>query len=124
MFPILIITRNLIPRNRGAACTLIPRLGMPSKIAQITRNSKGLNQIGWVCASSAKRDFGLRSSNNAAQQDSNGNLAVKLLRTYTMQLEALQRYRGKASYSGVCRVPVAIGTGSRSGSALRSGVSP
>src|SRR3984893_14804035 len=29
------------------------------------------------------------------QQDSNGNLAVKLLRTFTMQVEALQRYRGK-----------------------------
>ena len=28
-------------------------------------------------------------------QDSNGNLAVKLLRTYTMQMEALQRCRGK-----------------------------
>jgi hypothetical protein len=29
------------------------------------------------------------------QQDSNGNLAVKLLRTFTAQTEALQRYRGK-----------------------------
>ena len=29
------------------------------------------------------------------QQDSAGNLAVKLLRTFTTQLEALQRYRGK-----------------------------
>jgi len=37
----------------------------------------------------------LKGSENVAQQDSNGNLAVKLLRTFTMQLEALQRYRGK-----------------------------
>lgn len=40
----------------------------------------------------------LRSLKNAEmipQQDSNGNLANKLLRTYAMQLEALQRYRGK-----------------------------
>ena len=29
------------------------------------------------------------------QQDSNGNLAVKLLRTFALQIEALQRYRGK-----------------------------
>jgi hypothetical protein len=29
------------------------------------------------------------------QQDSAGNLATKLLRTYAMQIEALQRYRGK-----------------------------
>ena len=28
-------------------------------------------------------------------QDSNGNLAVKLLRTFAAQTEALQRYRGK-----------------------------
>jgi len=27
--------------------------------------------------------------------DSNGNLAVKLLRIFTSQMEALQRYRGK-----------------------------
>ena len=37
----------------------------------------------------------LKASVNTTQQDSNGNLAVKLLRTFTMQLEALQRYRGK-----------------------------
>ena len=37
----------------------------------------------------------LKGSVNTTQQDSNGNLAVKLLRTFTMQLEALQRYRGK-----------------------------
>ena len=37
----------------------------------------------------------LRSSENIAQQNSNGNLAVKLLRTFSMQIEALQRYRGK-----------------------------
>ena len=30
-----------------------------------------------------------------SQQDSNGNLAVKLLRTFAAQTEALQRYRGK-----------------------------
>ena len=37
----------------------------------------------------------LKGSDAITQQDSNGNLAVKLLRTFTMQLEALQRYRGK-----------------------------
>jgi hypothetical protein len=37
----------------------------------------------------------LKGSERISQQDSNGNLAVKLLRTFTMQLEALQRYRGK-----------------------------
>jgi hypothetical protein len=37
----------------------------------------------------------LKGSETITQQDSNGNLAVKLLRTFTMQLEALQRYRGK-----------------------------
>jgi uncharacterized protein RhaS with RHS repeats len=37
----------------------------------------------------------LGGSETVAQQDRNGNLAVKLLRTYTMQLGALQRYRGK-----------------------------
>jgi hypothetical protein len=37
----------------------------------------------------------LKGSETITQRDSNGNLAVKLLRTFTMQLEALQRYRGK-----------------------------
>jgi hypothetical protein len=37
----------------------------------------------------------LKASETVPQQDSNGNLAVKLLRTFTMQVEALQRYRGK-----------------------------
>jgi hypothetical protein len=37
----------------------------------------------------------LKGSETVPQQDSNGNLAVKLLRTFTMQVEALQRYRGK-----------------------------
>jgi len=37
----------------------------------------------------------LKSSSTIPQQDSNGNLAVKLLRTFTLQIEALQRYRGK-----------------------------
>ena len=37
----------------------------------------------------------LKGSDAITQQDSNGNLAVKLMRTFTMQLEALQRYRGK-----------------------------
>ncbi|MES2983734.1 MAG: hypothetical protein V4735_00930 [Pseudomonadota bacterium] len=36
-----------------------------------------------------------KKSENIYQQDSNGNLAIKLLRTFTMQMEALQRYRGK-----------------------------
>ena len=37
----------------------------------------------------------LKGSENIPQQDSNGKLAVKLLRTFTAQMEALQRYRGK-----------------------------
>ena len=37
----------------------------------------------------------LKGSETVLQQDSNGNLAVKLLRTFTMQVEALQRYRSK-----------------------------
>src|SRR3984893_7495860 len=37
----------------------------------------------------------LKGSDMVSQQDSNGNLAVKLLRTFAAQTEALQRYRGK-----------------------------
>src|SRR2546423_8051965 len=37
----------------------------------------------------------LKGADNIPQQASAGSLAVKLLRTYTMQIEALQRYRGK-----------------------------
>jgi hypothetical protein len=37
----------------------------------------------------------LKGAENIPQQDSAGSLAVKLLRTYAMQMEALQRYRGK-----------------------------
>src|SRR5580692_9339740 len=37
----------------------------------------------------------LKGSETVPQQDSYGNLGVKLLRTFTMQVEALQRYRGK-----------------------------
>jgi hypothetical protein len=37
----------------------------------------------------------LKHVENLPQQDSVGNLATKLLRTYAMQMEALQRYRGK-----------------------------
>ena len=37
----------------------------------------------------------LKGSDMVSQQDSNGNLAVKLLRTFAAQAEALQRYRGK-----------------------------
>jgi hypothetical protein len=37
----------------------------------------------------------LKGADNIAQQDSAGSLATKLLRTYAMQMEALQRYRGK-----------------------------
>jgi hypothetical protein len=36
----------------------------------------------------------LKGSDTMPQQDSNGNLAVKLLRTFASQTEALQRYRG------------------------------
>jgi hypothetical protein len=37
----------------------------------------------------------LKGSDMVSQQDSNGNLAVKLLRTFAAQTEALLRYRGK-----------------------------
>jgi hypothetical protein len=37
----------------------------------------------------------LKGSDTIPQQDSNGNLAVKLLRTFAAQTEALQRYRGR-----------------------------
>jgi hypothetical protein len=37
----------------------------------------------------------LKASETIPQYNCNGNLAVKLLRTFTMQVEALQRYRGK-----------------------------
>ncbi len=37
----------------------------------------------------------LKGSDTIPQQDSNGNLAAKLLRTFAAQTEALQRYRGK-----------------------------
>jgi len=37
----------------------------------------------------------LKRSDTIPQQDSNGNLAAKLLRTFTCQVEVLQRYRGK-----------------------------
>jgi hypothetical protein len=37
----------------------------------------------------------LKGAEEIRQQDSAGNLATKLLRTYAMQMEALQRYRGK-----------------------------
>ena len=46
-----------------------------------------------LAATSALRR--LNGSETVAQQDSNGGLAVKLLRTFAMQVEALQRYRGK-----------------------------
>jgi hypothetical protein len=39
----------------------------------------------------------LAASSNIAQQDSNGNLVTKLSRTYTAQMEALARYRGKGT---------------------------
>ena len=37
----------------------------------------------------------VKTADNIPQLDSNGNLAAKLLRAYTAQLEALARYRGK-----------------------------
>ncbi len=37
----------------------------------------------------------LKGAENISQQDSAGNLATKLLRSYAMQVEALTRYRGK-----------------------------
>src|SRR5215472_15984307 len=51
-----------MPRNRGAVAHWVPQFGMPLKIAQVTRNSNGLNQIGSVCASTAKRDFASKLS--------------------------------------------------------------
>lgn len=46
-----------------------------------------------IAATSALRR--LNGSETVSVQDSNGNLAVKLLRIFTTQVEALQRYRGK-----------------------------
>lgn len=37
----------------------------------------------------------LKNSETIPVQDSNGNMAVKLMRTFTAQMEALNRYRGK-----------------------------
>jgi hypothetical protein len=37
----------------------------------------------------------MKGSETIPQQDSNGSLAVKLLRTFVAQIEALQRHRGK-----------------------------
>jgi len=37
----------------------------------------------------------MKNSDNIQQQDSNGNIAIKLMRTFTQQIEALSRYRGK-----------------------------
>ena len=45
----------------------------------------------------------LKASEMVLAQDGNGNLAVKLLRTFTMQVEALQRYRGKGQQKSHCR---------------------
>jgi hypothetical protein len=50
----------------------------------------------------------LKGSDTVAQQDSNGNLAVKLLRTFAAQTEALQRYRVKGQqkvYRRACARP-------------------
>ena len=62
---------------------------------------KFVADVGYVNTMDARTAAGkqqlrqLKGSETGPQQDSNGNLAVKLLRTYTMQMEALQRYRGK-----------------------------
>ena len=37
----------------------------------------------------------VKNSETITQQDSHGNLAIKLMRTFTAQMEALNRYRGK-----------------------------
>jgi hypothetical protein len=65
----------------------------------------------------------LKAAENIPQQDSNGNLAVKLLRTYAIQLEALARYRGKGQqtvrvehvhvHSGGQAIVGAVATGGR-----------
>ncbi len=51
----------------------------------------------------------LKGSDTVSQQDSNGNLAVKLLRTFAAQTEALQRYRGKGQQITVEHVHVHTG---------------
>ena len=57
-----------------------------------------------------------------SQQDSNGNLAVKLLRAFAAQTEALQRYRGKGQQK-VTVEHVHVHTGGRAivGSVSQSG---
>jgi hypothetical protein len=45
----------------------------------------------------------LGQAESLRQQDSNGNIAVKLLRTYAVQMEALQRYRGKGQQTVVVK---------------------
>jgi hypothetical protein len=63
----------------------------------------------------------LKRSDTVSQQDSNGNLAVKLLRTFAAQTEALQRYRGKGQQK--VTVDVHVHTGGRAivGSVSQSG---
>src|SRR5215467_4802936 len=61
-FQLLIITRNLIPRNRGAVAHWLPRFGSAVNNNTIAHEFKGLNQIDSVCASSAKRDFASKLS--------------------------------------------------------------
>src|SRR5919205_3129117 len=62
----------------------------------------------------------LKGAENIPQQASAGSLAVKLLRTYTMQIEALQRYRGK----GQQRVTVEHVHVHQGGQAVVGGVAP
>ena len=67
----------------------------------------------------------LKGSETVLQQDSNGRLAVKLLRTFTAQMEALQRYRGKGEqkmtvehvhvHAGGQTIVGEVNTGSREG---------
>ncbi len=63
----------------------------------------------------------LKGPDTVPQQDSNGNLAVKLLRTFAAQTEALQHYRGKGQqkvtvehvhvHAGGCEHPFDLGPG-------------
>jgi hypothetical protein len=62
----------------------------------------------------------LKGSDMVSQQDSNGNLAVKLLRTFAAQTEALQRYRGKGQQK-VTVEPVHTGGQAIVGSVRQSG---
>jgi hypothetical protein len=61
-------------------------IGARDEIEGMPRNADGGNAF-----RSNKRFARLKGAETIPQQDRNGNLATKLLRTFTMQVEALQR---------------------------------